>query len=190
MKKKRNKGITLVELIISVALVSLIMVFLFKLLVDVKYIDENRTYADLNQINKATIIKEIQNDFMDKTLQSLQDVSTSTKASIRFTFTDGTVKILDVLEDTIAYGDSTWKIKGRNKSTKYVKSCLPFFVTMGSSINSDYYSIRLVIPVTVGSTTSDFLDDIEISYVGKVSDLITPLPSKAYLGYNTTNCSN
>lgn len=58
-----NKGITLIEIIISIVLISIVLIFLFSLLVTVKDInfksDVNSTYL----INKSLILKNIEEDF-------------------------------------------------------------------------------------------------------------------------------
>ena len=48
---KNNKGITLVELIVSIALISIVIMFLFRLLVDVRYNENN---MDFNRKNQQT----------------------------------------------------------------------------------------------------------------------------------------
>ena len=47
--KLDNKGITLVELIVSIALISIVIMFLFRLLVDVRYSDNTTDYNRDNQ---------------------------------------------------------------------------------------------------------------------------------------------
>ena len=58
-----NKGITLIEIIISIVLISIVLIFLFSLLVtvnDINYESEvNSTYL----INKSLILKNIEEDF-------------------------------------------------------------------------------------------------------------------------------
>lgn len=63
--KLNKKGITLVEIIISIALISIVLIFLFSLLVDVKDMNDE---ADLNStylINKSLMLKNIEED-LDK----------------------------------------------------------------------------------------------------------------------------
>lgn len=60
--KLNKKGITLVEIIISIALISIVLIFLFSLLVDVKDMNDE---ADLNStylINKSLMLKNIEED--------------------------------------------------------------------------------------------------------------------------------
>lgn len=66
--KLNKKGMTLVELIISIALISVILGFLFKILLDVKYETQNAGYAINNQINRAEIINFIEEEIKEKQL--------------------------------------------------------------------------------------------------------------------------
>ena len=70
--KLDNKGITLVELIVSIALISIVIMFLFRLLVDVRYSDNTTDYNRDNQQKRATIIKYIQTDFLERKLIGLR----------------------------------------------------------------------------------------------------------------------
>ena len=63
--KINRKGMTLVELIISIALLSVVLGFLFKILLDVKYESEHAGYATNNQINRAEIIRTVQEDILE-----------------------------------------------------------------------------------------------------------------------------
>lgn len=64
----KKKGFTLTELMVSVAMIAIIMIFLVKLLVDIKYDVINSEYNTANQFNRAEIIKMVQNDLKEKTL--------------------------------------------------------------------------------------------------------------------------
>ena len=63
--KLNKKGMTLVEIIISIALISIVLVFLFSLLVDVKDMNNEASINSDYLINKALILKNIEED-LDK----------------------------------------------------------------------------------------------------------------------------
>lgn len=67
-----KKGTTLVELIISIALLSIIMIFMFKLLTDVNNDKVNNDFANENQINRAEIIKTIEEDLKNKIITDVK----------------------------------------------------------------------------------------------------------------------
>ena len=63
--KLNNKGVTLVEIIISVALISIVVVFLFALLIQVNNENSENEVRSSYLINQATFIKQIEEDFID-----------------------------------------------------------------------------------------------------------------------------
>lgn len=60
--KLNNKGITLVEIIISIVLVSIVLIFLFSLLVSVKDLNSESEVNSTYLINKSLILKNIEED--------------------------------------------------------------------------------------------------------------------------------
>ena len=73
-----NKGITLIEIIISIVLISIVLIFLFSLLItvnDINYESEvNSTYL----INKSLILKNIEEDFDKANSISISDCDSIT----------------------------------------------------------------------------------------------------------------
>ena len=57
-----KKGFTMMEIMVSIALISLIMIFLVKILIDVRYEGTNEIYDVQDQVSRAEILKTIQND--------------------------------------------------------------------------------------------------------------------------------
>ncbi len=65
-----KKGMTLVEIIISIALISIVLIFLFSLLVDVKDMNDEASINSDYLINKALMLKNIEED-LDKATTEL-----------------------------------------------------------------------------------------------------------------------
>ena len=65
--KLNKKGITLVEIIISIALISIVLIFLFSLLVDVKDMNDEASINSDYLINKALMLKNIEEDLDETT---------------------------------------------------------------------------------------------------------------------------
>ena len=68
-----KKGFTMTELIVSIAIIAVVMIFLVNLLVDIRYDKKNELYDTKNQINRAEIIKTIQNDLDGKIIKDITD---------------------------------------------------------------------------------------------------------------------
>ena len=66
--KLNNKGITLVEIIISVALISIVLVFLFTMLIQVNNENSDNEIKSSYLINQAAYIKLLEEDFLDYNL--------------------------------------------------------------------------------------------------------------------------
>lgn len=58
--KLNNKGLSIVELIISIALISIVMVFMYRLITDVTFEKDNDYFASLNQDQRVEIIDTVQ----------------------------------------------------------------------------------------------------------------------------------
>lgn len=130
-----KKGFTMTELMVSIAIIAVVMVFLVKMLIDVRYDNRNELYDTKNQINRAEIIKTIQNDLDEKVITSINDrgsadnnlvininaininTNSNTSATIEAVTQDG--------EEYIKYRSTSnknykWMIERNNKET-YIK---------------------------------------------------------------------
>ncbi|MBR3523123.1 MAG: prepilin-type N-terminal cleavage/methylation domain-containing protein [Bacilli bacterium] len=116
---KNNKGFTLVELITSFALASVIMIFIFNIVVILKnnYISKS-VRTDL-LIKQSLLSQKMNEDF---TNNNVKDVVTcdSDKKCYEFTFADDTVKQLKISADdkTITYGDYTYELTNSSYASK------------------------------------------------------------------------
>lgn len=101
-----KKGSSLMELVISIALMAVILVFLVKLLVDINDMNTNNTYAKDNQVNRAEIIRYIENDISDKKIISIVDNSTDGNIKITINFDGGISSSIEATENSLTYTPS------------------------------------------------------------------------------------
>lgn len=192
---KNKRGITLIELIISIALISIVIVFLFQLLVDVKNSDNKIDYAKEFQQQRAVIIKNIQEDFLNNKLVNMRDhsVFSAEGTKIAFAFSNSKSSELSVTKDTIEYKNiagvkEVWKLKD-NRSF----DCLLPYNVIGYNeehLDQKNYSISITIPLQIKSKNENVMDDLQIFYLGKKEDLMINdstkkpyiLTSTSYLG--------
>ena len=73
--KLSNKGISLIELLISIVLIGVVLIFMFQLMVDLKNETNNNDFAYNNQVNRTEVIYNIQNDLLLYTLEGIEDKS-------------------------------------------------------------------------------------------------------------------
>src|SRR5574344_1411468 len=67
-----KKGLSLVELIITIALISVVVIFMYRLLNNINSQIKNPTFAIKNQINRAEIINYIQDDLVNNVVSNIK----------------------------------------------------------------------------------------------------------------------
>ena len=173
-----KRGVTLVEIVISVALISVVMLFLFRLLTDMQYERDHASYAKSNQQVRASVIEHIQEDFQNLGLKSV--TRSNDKKSIVFTFQNNVTKTLTLTEHSLKYADEeAWELQKDNDDTKIDIANIEitkFFPAascndLSSAGNcSTYASYRVIIPIVTGLNTN-VIDDIEFFYIGLASKM-------------------
>lgn len=80
-----KKGMTLLEIIISIALISVVMLFLFSLLNDIQYESKHTSYAKDFLVSRATIIKDVEEDILNNNITSVTQVKVDeSKTTLQF----------------------------------------------------------------------------------------------------------
>lgn len=198
-----KKGFTLMELIISIGLISIVIMFLFNLLSDVKSSENNNDFNRVNQQTRAIILKTIQEDLTSKKLIGLNpqynNGTNQVKITFKFAFESGkTTNEKDLIIDTdyIIYDDKVnnikekWNIEKQGTVTYINKSCLGY--TYNDEFSDNYFSFKINIPIVVNEQSANVIDDIEIFYIGLKKDLIEPIPKNIYnytVGYDIDTCN-
>ncbi len=163
---QNNKGITLMELLISIALTSIVIVFLFRLLVDLRVTYINDNFDKNNQQKRAIIIKTVETDFIENTLIGLNDNgSTNDNLKINFTYENNKSGILEVNSKSISYLDSNnnrevWKLE--DEEFFYIPTCINY--KMYQTDNNFY--LKFSIEVNKTNSDNNYFDDLEFNYVG------------------------
>ena len=111
-------GITLVEVVISVGLISVVMLFLFNLLLDMQYENSHASYLKENQINRANIIKSVEKDLMNNHLETVNVSVGSSSSTVVFDFETFSTTLI-VMEDRITYKDETWLLETNGNDEAY-----------------------------------------------------------------------
>lgn len=105
MKKFNNKGMTLVELLISVVLISVIMIFMYQLIDDVRRDKKSSDYLMDNLIKISEIEVAIQNKLINKTIPQININKTS--KTINFAFANFSTET-----SIINFNDTKWTLNG------------------------------------------------------------------------------
>lgn len=173
--KMNNKGSTLLELIISIALISVILVFMVRLLVDLNDSETNNKYAKKNQVIRAEILRTIENDLQNKIITNIRDNSTTSNLIITFKFDGNKESNINVLKDKLTYKNTDGKTRTWTLKEGY------FDITQSPvDFNQDENIYSLIIDIQVYTTNefntknnNNLLDDILVSYIGRTKDLNT-----------------
>lgn len=159
----RKKGFTMVELMVSIAIIAVVMVFLVRLLIDIKYDFTNELYNTANQINRSEIIKTIQEDWLGKELYTIDN----TNNNIILKTADGenqqTATISFEEDDNNQYikynstsnKESKWKIEKNNKETYLQTNDIKVKVTKNTENleNINDTVIEIDIPIIIDKST-------------------------------------
>lgn len=191
---KNNKGITLVEIIVSVVLIAIVVIFIFNLMVTVKNINDNSNESSTNIINKNIIISKIQKDFNEKILKGISNCTKyekdthmaagySTHYCIKFTYATEFPGYLLYYTYVNSNTKETYNIIGYiynsgNSNDKVLRQSLIAPVknenvsvkkncTNNGGGAQDVCSINVVMPVYESDTSSY---DINLNYIYKVTD--------------------
>jgi prepilin-type N-terminal cleavage/methylation domain-containing protein len=157
----KNKGFTMTELMVSIVIIAVVMVFLTRLLVDVRYDFSNELYDTSNTINRAEIIKTVQNDMNGKIITGINDNDSSdNKLIINLITSDNSTGTITVQKDYFTYktinGDTKkWKLE-KNSNETYIKTTnIDYEVirSTGSDADQNDYLITINIPVIVDSSS-------------------------------------
>lgn len=191
-----KKGFTLVELIISIALITIVITFLFNLLTDVKASDNNIDFNRKNQQKRALILKTIQEDLTTKKLQGIKSRKEENNLIIDFTYQDSLSSLTihsSEERDYLTYQNTKgeiekWNLEKQSPKSRFNTKCIKYddslHETMGSLeetqlAKSEYFFIKISIPVIVNDKRQNNIDDLELFYIGLKNDL-GPLGSSAF----------
>lgn len=121
-----KKGFTMTELIVSIVIIAVVMIFLVNLLVDIRYDKKNELYDTKNQINRAEIIKTIQNDLDGKVITDITDTgSSSNNLVVNIITGDNSNHTIEADSNHIYYTSNNkttkWSLEKNNDET-YIKT--------------------------------------------------------------------
>lgn len=202
--KLNKKGMTLIELLVSIVLIATVLTFLFQLLLDLKNETESNDFAYNNQVNRTEAINTIQKDLGIHTLTGVADKSSSGNFLINFyyktereyktavlkteskTSTDefgNTIKKYYLRYTSVDGEKYSWEMKGAE-----IDPCGSFTYYIDSLSSNYYFKLNIYLYNNVyheknSKDNNNTVDDIEITYSNLKDDLITS--NSSYLTNST-----
>lgn len=182
----KKNGMTLTEVILAVALISLVMIFVFNILVDLRQEETFSAYKASDQINRSIIIKRIQDDLLDRKLVGIENgngtcLNNDTFCNkINLIYKDGYIGKITVEEHYFSYQlcssssncemSERWELSAASYKKNFVY-CFNYGGTIPGGSNNNFY-VQLIFPVNLTDNVleSQIIFDIEILYVSN-SDL-------------------
>ncbi|MDE5538939.1 MAG: prepilin-type N-terminal cleavage/methylation domain-containing protein, partial [Bacilli bacterium] len=170
VKHMNKRGVTLLEVLISIALISVVILMLVKLMFSLEKINNDTSYASQDEIERAEIIKTIEKDFLDLKLNGIKIEEKTSETVITFNYVS-TNKTLKVKANELVYEGQKYTLK----SDKATYSECPSYKYL--TLDNDYYYVELKIPVLISGDNTTENDDIILSYLGLLNDSSLYLPS-------------
>lgn len=214
---KNNKGMTLIELLITLVFVGIILVFMFSILNGLRNETNNNNFAYNNQTNKVDAIHAIQKDLNTYVLLGIEDKSNN-NVIIYFHYLKGDEKVDAILSSSINGNKNYFNYKNVNgldnkwemKDAK-IDTCGKFTIynegiveetennsLVGGNYKRNNYYFKLNFNLynknyheQNNNNKNNFVDDIEITYSG-YNDFLESnssyLTSKVNGTYNIGKC--
>ena len=172
MQKLNNKGLSLIEILVSITLISTILVFLVQFLNSLEGETANNNFAYDNQLNRAEVIKTIEDDLDDNNLIGVSNNSLD-NINISFDFLDNLSAILTssikddryILKYTSSKGKKySWTMQGAE-----IDPCFNFLFHNDLDTNNYYFKLNIYIynkpyHKRNNKDINNAIDDIEITY--------------------------
>lgn len=168
-----KKGTTLIEVIISIALIAVVLSFMIKMLIELNADDTDSTYAKDNQINRAEILRAVNNDLNEHTLIDINDEgSNGSTLVINFLYNDGSRANITATATEFRFTNSVGEMRRWT-----MENCEIYIAVADMFLNKDANIYTLIINIEIHSfnerndiNNNNTLDDITISYIGNSSD--------------------
>lgn len=153
-----KKGVTIIELLISITLVSIVILLLIKVIFSLDNINNDKSYASNDEISRTELIKNIESDFLKLKLEGLE-IRKEENATIKFYY-ESTYKELKIEKDKITYNNETKTLESSNATY----DLCPSYEYI--SLDDNYYLIKINIPVLINNKNTRVEDDINLTYIG------------------------
>lgn len=157
-----KKGVTILELLISISLISIIILLLLKVMFSLDNINNDKTYASNDEIKRTEIIKNIESDFLKLKLQGLE-ITKDVNTIFKF-FYENESKELKIEKNRLTYNNEVQTLESSNASY----DLCPTYEYI--SLSDSYYLVKIEIPVLINNENTTKNDDIVLTYLGLKKD--------------------
>ena len=133
---KSNKGLTIVELVISIVIISIVLTFIMNLYIRVRNIQKSEAIAMEYELTKSIIIDSVGQDIINYGVKKTDPQTSEKTTTIKITYKNNTEATLSTNDTEITY--------------KTIKRKLPNETTIGKMklTNKDNQLYEIKIPIT------------------------------------------
>ena len=143
-----KRGVTILELLISIVIISVVVLLLLQVIMSLRKINNDETYASGDEINRTTIIKNIEHDFLTLGLKGLNVKKEDNKTIINLIYEEESKEL--IIKDNELIYEASYDLC---PDISYVDL-------------DDYYLIKININVLIDNKNTTLNDDIELTYLG------------------------
>lgn len=146
--KKNQKGFTIIELGVSICLVSVVAFLLYQIVLNIKQVYVSSDLKTNLLTKQAVMIKKIYDDLDDLTVSSITNCNEWSNSCLQFTFIDGTTKklLVNPINHVISYDNYAIDYESIDETI--------YFGSLVFSKESDFFSIQ--IPITSSSISGNY----------------------------------
>lgn len=152
-----KKGVTILELLISISLISVVVLLLIRVMFSLSNINNAKDYASSDEISRTELIKEIESDFLKLKLKGI-NIKKEDVTTITFIY-ENTQKELKVAQNKITYNNETRTLESENATY----DLCPYYEY--TEIDDNYYLVSLTIPVLIDNKNTTENDDLVLTYL-------------------------
>ncbi len=203
--KLNNKGMSLMELLVTLVLIGIVLTFIFGLLVDIRNERDNNNFAQNNQINRIEIMHKVGDDLNKYTLESVREEENDTGITLKFKYRypngtkDTTLKTYSKGDNEdkdyyVEYTDysgekTTWKMNGAE-----IDTCGHFIFYKDNASDKFYFKINMYLynkpyHERNNKDKNNAVDDLEITYAGFTRNLISEGLTSEPIDKTIGNCA-
>lgn len=172
---KNNKGFTVIELGISICLVTVVSFLLFQIITTVKKVYNSDDIKTTLLTKQAIMTKKIYDELETKAISSIGNCDTLQNSCLKLTFSDSSTSILavDVLNRVITYNNYSINYEEIDDSITFGELVL--------DVKSDFFTIK--IPITLNNIKGDYgisvthqpINTVLNTYSGNFNSITMPL---------------
>ena len=171
----KSKGTTLIEILLSVLLISFVMVFLFNILINLKEEYNLISVRNEDYLSRASFVRIIQNDLINNENSTISKCSDGNNSKFCITLNDKKLVVENVNgKGKVTYDNEVWNLTNGKYNLQdiiftYYEPKYDIYRGKGdvrflNDAESNYHLLKIIIPVTVDISSNRKLD-IEISHI-------------------------